>query len=259
MNKHIATQLLFIVQILILIASPTFAASPDLLFKAGNNAYLEGNYDEALKHWLQIEKDEYQGGALFYNIGNAYHKTGRLGLSILYWEKAARLLGEDEDLSANLQIARARLIDKLEEPVRLPVWDWFDSFRAQMPTSILATAGVLLCFVMFAFIGVRRWFVKSTSIRVWLARVAWVMMALLIFDLSLITLQARDDRSRIEGILIEREAEVLSAPAEGTGKLLFTLHEGTKVKVLRSLEGWFEILVGKDKQGWVRSDLMRVI
>jgi len=92
-----------------------------------------------------------------------------------------------------------------------------------------------------------------------LTPIAWVMLVLLVFDLSLIVLQARDDKSRVEGVLIESEAEILSAPAEGTGKLLFTLHEGVKVKVLRSLKGWHEISAGKNRQGWVRSGNIGII
>ena len=87
----------------------------------------------------------------------------------------------------------------------------------------------------------------------------WIFLILLVFDLAFITLKARDDMRLREGILLVDQAEVLSAPAQGTGKLLFTLHEGTKVRIYRKLEGWYEISAGKDRQGWIKREALGVI
>ena len=236
-----------------------FAGNPELLFEAGSKAYLDGEWNSALGHWQQIEESGFSSGALYYNIGNAFYKTGELGKAILYWEKAARLMGEDGDLTANLEIARAKLIDDLDEPVRLPVWDWFDRLRARFSSGALAYSGIMFCFMVFAAIALRRWIFRNIGIRKGLMTLTWVLVILTVFDLSLLTLKARDDLRQREGILIAGEAEILSAPAMGTGKLLFSLHEGTKVRIHRELEGWFEISAGKDRQGWIRKGALGVI
>ncbi len=244
---------------ILLLPSHLSAGTPELLFEAGSKAYLEGDWQKALDHWKQIEASGYQAGALYYNMGNAYFKSGQLGKSILYWEKAARMMGEDDDLAANLAIARARLADKLDEPVRLPVWDWFDLVRARFSTTALAHAAVIICFLLFAVMALRRWIIKNAAVKRGLLIPIWIIIALLIFDLSLVTLKARDDMHQREGILLVNEADVLSAPASGTGKLLFSLHEGTKVRIHRELHDWYEISVGKDKQGWIKRDALGVI
>ncbi|MDP8239735.1 MAG: tetratricopeptide repeat protein [Candidatus Hatepunaea meridiana] len=262
-DRHSCLSIPFLSILLLLsifILPPTLSAgNQDLLFQAGSKAYLDGDWGTALKHWQQIETSGYQGSALYYNMGNAYFKTGVLGKAILYWEKAARLMGEDDDLSANLQIARSRLVDKLDESVNLPVWDWLDRLRARFSSAALSYLSIGFCILMFGLIALRRWLIKNITIKKWILLPVWILLILLIFDLSLLTLKARDDLTQREGILLINEAEVLSAPAQGTGKLLFTLHEGTKVRVFRELEGWYEVSAGKDRLGWVKKGALGII
>jgi len=245
----------------IFISTPDFiiAGTPELLFEAGSKAYLEGDWRTALEHWEQIEASGYHSSALYYNMGNAYFKTGILGKSILYWEKAAKLIGEDSDLAANLEIARARLVDKIDEPVRLPVWDWFDWIRTRFSATVLGYVGIIICFIIFAVMALRKWVARNPSTKRRLLIPVWIIIVLLVFDLSLLALKARDDLRQREGILLVSDAEVFSAPAHGSGKLLFSLHEGTKVRIYRELKDWYEISAGKDRQGWIKKKALGVI
>lgn len=260
MSRYVVSFPVMATALLLLFSSNLlFAGNPELLFEAGSKAYLDGDWNSALGHWQQIEESGFNSGALYYNIGNTFYKTGELGKAILYWERAAKLMGEDGDLTANLEIARAKLIDDLDEPIRLPVWDLFDRLRARFSIGTLAYSGILFCFMAFAAIALRRWIFRNSGIKKGLLILTWVLVILTIFDLSLLTLKARDDLRQREGILIASEAEILSAPAMGTGKLLFSLHEGTKVRIQRELEGWYEISAGKDRQGWIRKGALGVI
>lgn len=251
--------ILIILLLLLFPADQSLAGDAELLFEAGNKAYLDGDWAGALDKWRQIEQRGYSGGALYYNLGAAYYKLGELGEAILYWEKAARLLGEDGDVSANLRIARSKLTDKLDESVRLPVWDWFDRLRDRFGVGFVAWGSALLSTLLFSLLAAKRWWVRSDRLNRRLRVVIWTLAALAVMGLGQVALKANDEASRRQGILVIQEAEVLSAPALGSGKLLFTLHEGTKVRVLRKLEGWFEISAGRDKQGWVKDDAVGVI
>jgi tetratricopeptide (TPR) repeat protein len=234
------------------LAGFTYAGTPELLFEAGSKAYLEGDWQGAQQHWEKIEASGYHSGALYYNMGNASFKSDELGKAILYWEKAAKLMGEDSDLAANLEIARAKLIDKLDEPVRLPVWDWFDWLRVRFSNHALAYFAIMLCFILFVILALKRWLVRNTRINRNFLLPVWIIVVLLIIDLTLLRLKVHDDLRQREGIVLAMETEVLSAPAPGTGKLLFTLHEGTKVCINRELEEWFEVSIDKERQGWIR-------
>ena len=247
--------------LLLLLSVPCLlpAASSDLLFEAGNTAYLAGDWHEALNRWSEIEESGSYGGELFYNMGNAYFKIGEIGEAILYWEKAALLIGEDVDLATNLQIARAQLEDRLDEEVRLPVWDWFDGFRARFSAGLLVWGAIFLSFLMFLGLGLRRWIFESDMIRGWLKWSSWILLVLLVLNLSLLMLKARDDSTVRYGVLVLPEAEILSAPNATSGKLLFSLHEGTKVRIVRHLDDWYEVSIGRERQGWIKRDALGVI
>ena len=248
--------------VIIMIAAnvlPLNAASPDLLFQAGNKAYLDGNYKAALSNWRQIETMEYEGDALFYNMGNAYYKLSQSGMAILYWEKALKLAGEDEDLKVNLRIAEARLTDEIERAVTLPVWNWIAEIRAMFSDLFLSLSGIIIMAFIFSILTLRRWVIRGEFSRIALKQVMIVLIVLMTIDITLILLQVRDEHALREGIVIQNTAEILSAPAVGTGKLLFTLHEGSKVRVIRGMEGWYEISFGSGKQGWVNSNKIGII
>jgi tetratricopeptide (TPR) repeat protein len=235
------------------------AGTPELQFEAGSHAYTQGDWSQALEHWRQLESSGWRSGELFYNLGNAYYKLGEIGEAILYWERAAKLTGENQDIAANLAIARIRLADKLDEPVRLPVWNWFDRFRAKVSLGSLSTIAVLGSILLFGMLALRRWMLRRVKAQNILKWGAVVMALALAASSGLLGLRAHDDLAHRYGVLTVSEADVWSAPAEGSGKLLFTLHEGTKVRVLRDLQGWLEISAGKDKQGWVARDKLGVI
>ncbi len=250
---------LFVTMTLIFALMPAVAASPDLLFQAGNKAYLEADYQKALSNWQQIENMEYEGAELFYNMGNSHYKLSHLGMAILYWEKALKISGEDDDLKANLAIAETRLTDQIEKSVSLPVWGWIAEIRSIFSDQLLSVSGVLICLLIFSIMALRRWVVLGVIIQKMLKSSLVALIVLMMLNLTLILLQVRDEAAARQGVIIQHTAEILSAPAEGTGTLLFTLHEGTKVSVLRGMEGWYEISFGSSKQGWVTADKLGVI
>jgi len=251
--------LLYLTILLVQIPAFLYAGDAELLFEAGNRAYLDGDINDARTKWKQVEDLGFVSGALYYNLGNAYFKTNELGEAILYWEKAAKLMGEDGDIAVNLKIARAQIDDKLDEQVRLPVWDWFDRIRDRFSAGFLSTLGVFLSLLTFAALAARRWLFRSGGLNEKLKTLTVVLALVLVVDLSMIWLKARDETVGRMAVFIQPEAEVLSAPAVGSGKLLFTLHEGSKVRVVRMLEGWIEISAGKEKQGWVRAEMLGLI
>ncbi|MFH0766392.1 MAG: hypothetical protein V2A61_08235 [Calditrichota bacterium] len=248
-----------IIIIIIISSSHAFATAPNIAFESGNRAYLEGSWQEALEHWQQVERLGYHSGSLYYNMGNAWFKLGETGQAILNWEKAAKLSGETEDIAANLKIARSSLVDKQEGTIRLPVWNWLDRIRSRFAVGTLSWGATLFCLALFLTLSIRRWLIRNRKIKFWLSRLAYAFAVILLLDLSLVWLQARDEKMSRQGILIAQDVDVVSAPAEGAGKLLFTLHEGSKVRILRNIQGWLEISTGKDKQGWVKSDQVGVI
>ena len=98
------------------------ARDVDSLWAQAVNEYTAENYEAALAAFTSIEEAGYVSADLYYNMGNCCYKLGhRLGLSILYYEKALKLDPSYEDAAVNLEIAREGTLDRIEAvPEHLP-------------------------------------------------------------------------------------------------------------------------------------------
>ena len=97
--------------VLLGLLTPAVCAGQDAFLDEGNQRYHEGDFDGALASYVQILDSGLESGELYYNIGNTYFKLSNLGPAILYYERARRLMPGDDDLLANLELARSLTID----------------------------------------------------------------------------------------------------------------------------------------------------
>ena len=93
--------------------APGVGAAQDAFFDEGNQRYQDGDFDGALERYARILDDGLESGELYYNIGNTYFKLNELGPAILYYERARRLMPGDDDLVANLELARSMTADQI--------------------------------------------------------------------------------------------------------------------------------------------------
>ena len=80
----------------------------DDLVKKGNEFYQDKQYDKAIDTYQQVIHLGYEGTSLYYNLANSYYRDGKIGLSILYYEKALKLSPGDDDVIHNLTIANTK-------------------------------------------------------------------------------------------------------------------------------------------------------
>lgn len=86
-------------------------AQPDHVtarFATATDAYEEGRYARAAELYEDLLDSGYASAALYYNLGNAYVRTDRLGPAIRYYEKAKRLRPDEARIQHNLEQARRR-------------------------------------------------------------------------------------------------------------------------------------------------------
>ena len=97
--------------LLLLAAAPAGAQSA--FFDEGNRLYQAGDFEGALDRYRRILDEELESGELYYNIGNAHFRLGALAPAILNYERARRLMPGDDDLLANLALARWMTADDI--------------------------------------------------------------------------------------------------------------------------------------------------
>jgi len=226
-----------------------------LSWSTANQLYADGNYQDAIAAYEAIIAESPSAEA-YYNLGNAYFKTGEVALSILAYERSLRLRPHDKDTQHNLQFAQQKIIDNIQDNHRFFLAQWAEAFRNLAPEylwfriSVALFILMLVCAFLFAFAG-------GLVVRKIGFHLAWVALLCSVITFSCAASLHHRDSAREEAIILQGIVNAKSSP-DKSGTDLFILHEGTKVRVKDSVGGWCEIHVG-DNIGWVKQSALERI
>src|SRR3954471_17428420 len=88
----------------IIAASARAEESPE--FSRANRDYSEGRFKEAAEGYQSLVQSGRWSANLFYDLGNAWFRTGDFGQALLNYERALSLEPHHPEATANLQLAR---------------------------------------------------------------------------------------------------------------------------------------------------------
>jgi len=83
----------------LLLAGGTVQAGPSRLFSAGNNAYAEGRFEDAVTLYTEAAAAAPDDAAIHYNLGTALYRSGDFNAAAASFELAASLAETDELIS----------------------------------------------------------------------------------------------------------------------------------------------------------------
>lgn len=228
-----------------------------VLWEQANTHYINSDYKGAAKTYEAILKEGYVSGRLYYNLGNAYFKDGQLGLSILNYNKALLLSPSDRDAEFNLSVANGYIKDNIAPMPEFIVSRWIHSFRSSLASN---TWAILSLVFLSATLGFSLLFMLSER-GLW-RRIGFFcalgFTVILIFCISFAASGKRELANPNEGIILSQAVSVKSSP-NSSGSDIFIIHEGTKVSVISSFEGWCEIMIADGNKGWVPAGDMGLI
>ncbi len=237
---------------------PVNAIAQEALFHEGNRLYQEGDFSGAAGRYAAVLESGYESFALYYNLGNAHFRLGEMAEAVLNYERAARLDPGDEDVRANLALVGQMLQDRIEPLPRFWMLSVFDWWMALMPRGRIETAAA----ASYVVLGVAAVLIVLGRPRGWgvaVRRAAYVgAVGTVIFGGTLLVRETGLGQPE-QAIVMVPEAQVLSAPSDDGGLTVFTLHEGTKVRIDRRAGEWAEIVLMDGKVGWLRLALLEVI
>lgn len=244
--------------LLLVAGSAAPLAAQEAIFDEGNRLYQEGDFAGAVELYERILESGVESGELHYNLGNAWFRLGALGPAILHYERARRIMPRDDDLGANLELARSLTADRVTSLpgfwlFRVVRW-WVDLLSRPALLGVVTLAWLIAMSALIVAIAGRGEFLLVWSRRV--AAAAGVVT--LVFGLGLLAREIDVGRPD-EAVIMAEEAAVHSAPSDDDELLIFTVHEGTKVRVERRSDEWVEIVLEDGKVGWVRSGRLVLI
>lgn len=220
-------------------------------------SYDAADYSQAIQLYEAVIEQKGASAALYYNLGCAYYKQKAYARAILNFERCLLLNPGDGDARANLAMAQAQTVDKIES-ITPPVFVTWSNALRDCFSAVTWSRFVIAFFLLFlVFAGVYFFGRKRTLRR------SGFYLGLLSFALAAIAwfyagAQADRLRQRDHAIVMDPTVTVRSSPAD-SGTQLFTLHEGTKVRVRSTLSGWTEIELSDGNVGWLPQSSVEVI
>ena len=224
-------------------------------WQAANQLYADGNYADAAEQYEAILQENAQP-EVYYNLGNAYFKQGEIARSILSYERALRLRPNYPDCKHNLAFAEAKIIDNIEDNHQFFLSQWATAFRNLLSetTWFYLSVGLFLLALIGAFVFAfgRQMVLRKTGFHF-----AWTALLCSVIALWCAGSLHHRDNAREEAIIVQGIVNAKSSP-DKSGTDLFILHEGTKVWVGETVNGWCSVHVG-DHVGWISSNALERI
>ncbi len=229
----------------------TLLATPSTHLVEGIKNYKAGEFKLAAKEFESVAKTPINNPYLFYNIGNAYLKSGDLGHAIVWYERAKRLTPNDPDLNFNLAYANSQLRDKTEDPVNMIDVLFFWDNLIQIKTLQMMT--IFLAFLFFIWAGFRT--IKQRSI---FSGTGVLICSVFLLFIAVTSMSMVKQTAQLDAVVIEDEIDVRSGVLDNATRL-FTLHSGTRVRVKEKRDKYLKIFFAKDKVGWIKASVVEII
>lgn len=242
-------------------------ASAQSLVKKAEDAYMSDKYGEAISIYQEVMQKEGVSSDLYYNMGNAYYKSGQLGKAVLFYERALLLNPNNADAQVNLDFVKTKLVDKMSFSENI-VDSFVKSFRnITTPNgwSVIAIVSFLLILVAVAVY----FFNGNVLLRKigFFGGFAFIVICIVANVMAVKTAGAFED-SRFA--VVTKPVSILStSPREPKSKLeeAFVLHEGTKIELLDSVEvkidsvaqKWFDVKADDTHRAWIKASDMEKI
>jgi len=219
-------------------------AASAIAFDSANKLYEEGKFAEAATAYETLAKSGQSAAALYFNLGNAFFKSGQIGRSIAAYRQAEQLTPRDPDLRANLQFAR----NQTPSPTLLPSrWQRWLGRLTLNEWTLLAASAVWLWLILLA---VLQW---RPSLKPTLRTHVISLTLLAGLSCACVAAALREARFTRTAIVITRETAVRYGPL-AESPTAFTVHDGAELRILDQKDEWLQVTTDPRRVGWLRRD-----
>lgn len=240
MRKPLFAACLFVA----LVCSAGFA---DDRFAEANKLYEARAYDSAAVAYQSILADGIESSSLYFNLANAQFKAGKLGQAIANYLRAQRLDPTDEDIIANLALAKSFAPVQVEGGSLNPVSSTLQSLLGPLPlhrlawwSSILFVSSLVLLFGRF----VLQW------------RMLWLRPALLTTTLLCAvaalatTWKYRSEFVLPRGVVVAAQSQVYTGPTTHS-EVELQAAQGMVVEIVDQSGEFYNVRFENMRRGWV--------
>ena len=226
-------------------------------FETGNKLYQKGDYNGAIAAYESILNAKKQSAEVYFNLGNCYYKLNKVAPAIYNYEKALLLKPNDKDILNNLNFAKKLTIDEIKEVPKVGFEKLVRDFTANYDYNTWAWISVGFAFLFLLFFLGYYFSSLTLSKRIFFVGMFIILIAILISVFSAVFEKNHYQNER-PAIVFKEMISVKSEPKSSSSEVL-ELHEGTKVYVLESFDGWNKIQLTDGTEGWLeKNDIKEV-
>ena len=239
------------------------------LFSQGKDFFREANeataansdkakelYQKAALRFERIVREGgIQNGKLLYNIGNAYFQLNNIGRAILNYRRAEQFIPNDPNLQQNLQYARDRRQDKIEEPQKTRVLKTLFFWHYDISSEIR----VRLFSISFCLVWI------TAGLRLFIARgsLNWCIGLSGFFAVIFLGSLLVDSASRHKyrpGVVIDYEVVARKGDSD-TYEPSFTdpLHTGTEFVLVEDRDNWYQVELANSQKCWLPAKAVELV
>ena len=242
---------------LLIILSSVVKADPNSIMQTANEYYKNNRYQIAIEEYNKLLLDGFEGTSLYYNLGNAHYRLGKIGYAILYYEKALKFSPNDEDVKHNLVLAKLNLKDKVDT---LPPFFIFNLWEGLLTTFSVSgwTIIAYIIFILLLIASVAYFFSRNVAEQRTSFFTGIGLTVLLLLTVALLVVKMNKEFNVKDGIIVETSVIVKSSP-DYTSKDSFQIHEGLKVRIEDNVDDWLKIRLDDGKIGWISEKSLGII
>lgn len=231
-------------------------ADTEQLLQEAQDAYSKGDQQAALALYDSVNT-AYTSPALLFNIGNCYSKLGDTPHAILYYERSLRLAPGAEDVQANLDLERSKVVDRVNELPAFTLGSFWDRLQGGTDVDQWARRSLWACAFM-ALAAIVAVLLRQRALKRTLFALAALALVATVLSAALAAYRVQELESRSQAIIMPPSVEILGEPRSGATRL-FILHQGTKVAALQKQNGWQEVRLASGAVGWVPAEAIEII
>jgi len=229
--------------------APTIVEEPST-FGAANRSYVEGRFDEAIKRYEALVSAGVVHEDLYYNLGNAYFRSGHMGPAIFNYERALRIDPSMSDARFNMDVARQvvaeRVVDRLKGAESEPWWVRLATFFSVSQLTI----GLIALDVLFFALLIAVRFLATGFLRTALIATSGFALIALIGSFLLLRGHIYVLEEVHQGVVVADQV-VIREGSDARSAEKGKLHPGVRVSLRGRDAGWLRIRLANGMEGWV--------
>ena len=228
-------------------------ATVETIFDAANRDYAEKRYEDAISGYLSLLELGVRSPQVYYNLGNAYYRTNKLGRALASYLQAERLDPRGKNIAHNISVVKDRTTDKIPQS-QLPgfikgILFWHFYMNQGERIMLLLAVWVVLWLVLTVLL------VRN---RRWLKQVAVVCALFALGLFASCTMDAYNRAYNPCGVVVVPEVKVRAGDSPDA-TTLFELHDGAEVYLEGEKDGWLLIHLTEQQRGWLPKDSVEII